>query len=255
MADKKIKDGILITPTPDTLLPASDGTGRPVVVSVGGIQSTIPTATPDQKGTIKVGSDFDISDDGTLSLYSPMKINSFTGGSDAEIGSTVASVSLKWTLNKTPELLTIDGTQQDTALRSLTVAGPFTATKSFTLLARDARGAVAQTTTALTFKHRKYYGTSSKSTLTNADILALANKPFATSRATSVSTYDCTGGRYPYICFPKSWGTPSFIVGGLPNSDFSIEEVSLTNASGATTAYYVCRTNGIQTGKLQIEVK
>lgn len=66
-------------------------------------------ATSKKAGVVKPSGDFDITADGTLSLYTPMSVMSFTGGSDHEIGETVDTVNLAWKLNKTPATLTLDG--------------------------------------------------------------------------------------------------------------------------------------------------
>lgn len=65
------------------------------------------------------------------------------------------------------------------------------------------------------FKYKKYWGTSSKSTLTNSDILALGRSTWADSRTMGATTFDCTGGKYVYYVIPSSLGTPEFWVGGL----------------------------------------
>lgn len=54
-------------------------------------------ATADKAGIVKPGGDFDITEDGTISLYKAMGINSFTvSPSQAERGSTVADVTVAW---------------------------------------------------------------------------------------------------------------------------------------------------------------
>lgn len=70
-------------------------------------------ATSDELGMIKVGTDFDISTDGTLSLYNALSLSTNIVPSVAEKGSTVSSVSIKWSTNKVPLSLTIDGVEVD----------------------------------------------------------------------------------------------------------------------------------------------
>lgn len=73
-------------------------------------------ATADKAGIVKPGGDFDITEDGTISLYKAMGINSFTvSPSQAGRGSTVADVTVAWSLSKTPKSLTLDDKAQDTA--------------------------------------------------------------------------------------------------------------------------------------------
>lgn len=201
-----------------------------------------------------VSDDFDVSDQGQLSLYSPMAISSFAGGGTYEKGSSVKNPKLTWSLNKTPKTMTLDGTAIDVTLREKTMSATYSSNKTFTLKCTDARGKEASATTSMYFRLRKYYGVSEKSVLSNADVLALANKVLATSCATSKATYDCTGGKFFWFCYPKSWTAPKFNIGGLSNSDFVITEMQLTNASGHTEAYKLYRTTNIQTGKPEITI-
>lgn len=105
------------------------------------------------------------------------------------------------------------------------------------------------------FKYKKYWGTSSKSTLTNSDILALRGSTWADSRTMGATTFDCTGGKYVYYVIPSSLGTPEFWVGGLKNTDVVTTSATVTNASGGTTTYQIMRLTNIQTGILSIQFK
>ena len=105
------------------------------------------------------------------------------------------------------------------------------------------------------FKYKKYWGTSSKSTLTNSDILALGGSTWADSRTMGATTFDCTGGKYVYYVIPSSLGTPEFWVGGLKNTDVVTTSATVTNASGGSTTYQIMRLTNIQTGILSIQFK
>lgn len=105
------------------------------------------------------------------------------------------------------------------------------------------------------FKYKKYWGTSSKSALTNSDILALGGSTWADSRTMGATTFDCTGGKYVYYVIPSSLGTPEFWVGGLKNTDVVTTSATVTNASGGTTTYQIMRLTNIQTGILSIQFK
>lgn len=231
--------------------PISDGSGDAKAVTANTIKQFV--GSPFQS----VSDDFDVSPDGELSLYSKMNIASFSGGSNNEIGSSVASVTLAWSMNKTPKTVLLDGTEIAVTETSKSVTGPWSSNKTFTLKAIDARGAESTKTTSISFLYRKYYGTSAKGTLGNADVLALSNKPLtaANGTATGSTEYDCTGGKYVWFCIPAEWPTPKFVVGGLVNSDFTAIDMNVTNASGNVTAYKLWRSNSIQTGKLTIVVQ
>jgi hypothetical protein len=181
-------------------------------------------------------------------LYVPMDITAFAGGGTFEIGSSVASVNLTWSLNKDPTTQSINNGVggQDPEDRAVTVNGPFTSDITWTLTASD--GETEDTAqTGLAFRHKRYWGVSASTTLNNAAILALSNE-FATGRQKSIS-YNATGGRYPYYVYPVSFGAPANVtVGGLAFSDYTVSTQSFTNASGHTADFYVIRFNNIQTG-------
>lgn len=106
------------------------------------------------------------------------------------------------------------------------------------------------------FKYKKYYGTSSNATLTNAQILALGGDAWADSRAMEATIFDCTGGKYPYYVIPSDIYTGLEVwVGGLKNSDITVTDITLTNDEGASKAYKVIRLTNIQTGVLSIQFK
>lgn len=106
------------------------------------------------------------------------------------------------------------------------------------------------------FKYKKYYGTSSNATLTNAQILALGRDAWADSRAMEATIFDCTGRKYPYYVIPSDIYTGLEVwVGGLKNSDITVTDITLTNDKGASKAYKVVRLTNIQTGVLSIQFK
>lgn len=106
------------------------------------------------------------------------------------------------------------------------------------------------------FKYKKYYGTSSNATLTNAQILALGGSTWADSRSMGATNFDCTGGKYPYYVIPADIYTGLEVwVGGLKNSDITVTDITLTNASGSSKTYKVVRLTNIQTGILSIQFK
>jgi hypothetical protein len=114
----------------------------------------------------------------------------------------------------------------------------------------------ATKTVNYTFKYKKYYGTSANATLTNAQILALGGSTWADSRSMGATNFDCTGGKYPYYVIPADIYTGLEVwVGGLKNSDITVTDITLTNASGSSKAYKVVRLTNIQTGILSIQFK
>lgn len=182
-------------------------------------------------------------------LYVALTINSFTGGGNFEIGSTVNSVNLAWAYNKavTSQSInqgigTLDNADRAEALTSLGL----TSNRTWTLSASD--GTTPRTaTTTVAFLPKRYWGVWADDAPDNTDILTLSQE-LTSGRAKTV-VYDCTGGRFPIYAWPKSFGALSGVtVNNLSFSDYTVTEMSFTNASGHTQDYYVFTFNGIQTG-------
>lgn len=106
------------------------------------------------------------------------------------------------------------------------------------------------------FKNKKYWGTSANASLTNAQVLALGGSTWADSRLMGPTNFDCTGGKYPYYVIPANvYNGLQVWVGGLKNTDITVTDMTVTNASGSSQAYKVIRLTNIQTGVLSIEFK
>lgn len=183
-------------------------------------------------------------------LYVAPVITSFSNNrGTVEIGSTISSLTLTWSFNKAVASQSINqgvGTL-DPSLRTVTLSDlALTTNRTWTLSASDGTTPVSAST-SVSFSHRRYWGASSNTSLSNADILALSSE-FASGFGKTI-TYDCSGGKYPYFVYPAAWGSPTGVkVGGLSFTDFSVTTQAFTNASGNTTTFNVVRFNGIQTG-------
>lgn len=106
------------------------------------------------------------------------------------------------------------------------------------------------------FKNKKYWGTSANTSLTNAQVLALEGSTWADNRLMRSTNFDCTGGKYPYYVIPADvYNGLQVWVGGLKNTDITVTDMTVTNASGSSQAYKVIRLTNIQTGVLSIEFK
>lgn len=180
-------------------------------------------------------------------LYVATDITAFTSSvTEAEIGASLTNIALNWTINKTVNSQTLNGTSLSSTARTFNIVGPINGTTSWTLVATD--GQTSDTaTSSVTFKNRRYWGTSNLSTLADSDVLTLANE-LTTSRAKTI-TYDATGGKYIYYCYPTSFGSlTSVTVGGLSFSDYTVVTRSFTNQLGYSTSYNIVRFNNLQTG-------
>lgn len=120
------------------------------------------------------------------------------------------------------------------------------------------------------WRWRQYWGNSANTTLTEAQIEALANSPLASSIA---GTYAMAAGGYKYICMADSvagqinlvkdglgWVVPMATSADDPayaNIDgggYSYALVSVTNAFGVTTNYRVYRTKNSMGGAITLIV-
>lgn len=113
----------------------------------------------------------------------------------------------------------------------------------------------AAKTVNYTFKYKKYWGTSTSASLTSSQVIALKGSTWADSKSMGATTFDCTGGKYVYYVIPDGLGIPEFWVGGLKNTDISVENITVTNASGGSAKYSIMRLANIQTGVLSVEFK
>lgn len=113
----------------------------------------------------------------------------------------------------------------------------------------------ATKTVNYTFKYKKYWGTSTSASLTSSQVIALEGSTWADSKSMGATTFDCTGGKYVYYVIPHELGTPEFWVGGLKNTDISVGNITVTNASGGSARYLIMRLANIQTGVLSVEFK
>lgn len=190
-------------------------------------------------------------------LYVAPSITSFSGGGTYEVGQTIASVNLAWALNKSVTSQSINQGigSLDVGLRNYThtPSTPITSNVTYTLTVSDGKNSASKST-SLAFRYKRYWGVSTKDTLTNADILALS-KELTTGRTQS-RTFNCSGGKYFYFVIPTAYCSGiSFKVGGLAFSDMEVSDITLTNESGASVACRVYRSKNLQTGSaISVEV-
>lgn len=188
-------------------------------------------------------------------LYVAPQITSFTNSiGTVEIGQTIASVTLNWSLNKAMSTVTLTDvgaiTPTSTVTKLLTGLN-LTGNKSYTLTAGDGASTVSRSTT-ISFAHKRYWGVSATTNPTSADVLALSQE-FASGKGQGRSMDG--QGKYLYFAYPASWGDASFKVNGLQSTAWTKSVIAFTNASGNTTNFNVYRSNTIQNGTgIQVEV-
>jgi len=186
-----------------------------------------------------------------------------TSGTDA--------VTLTWTVTRPAyctqlALVVVDGTTitptpnpAEGASSGATTASTITknTNKTFTVSVTSADGKTGSASTTVTWYWKRYWGafasavppTNGSFSISDAQILALTGAGVGTGNeisTTRVKSYDGIngGGDYLVFAFPSSWGTPLFVVNGLPNTAFTkVRDNSFTNASGGSTTYQVWVSN------------
>jgi hypothetical protein len=180
---------------------------------------------------------------------------SLSGGGTYEVGYTKSSTTLNWSWNKTISSQSLNQGigDLDPALRTYTYNTAITSDTTFTITGSD--GTTTKTaSTTVRFQPKRYWGVSTETSLTDAQIIALSNE-LSTSR-TQTRTFDCSGGKYFYFVIRSSYCSGiSFKVGGLAFSDMNVTTRNVVNAQGYTAEYNIYRVNNLQTGSaINVEV-
>lgn len=224
----------------------------------------VKVATSSAAGVIKPGNDFDITSDGTLSLYKAMSISTFSNNTGTlELGSSISSSTFSWNLNKQPSKLTITaGSQSSEIIKSqsgstaLSFASPLKTTTTFTLTATDARNSVSSKQSTIYFLNGKYYGVSNITDISKMDATFVKGltKNLVSGR-TGSWTVTANAGQYIYFAIPTSFGTPVFYVGGFEGGFSKVKTFDFTNASGATASYDIYKSTNAGLGATTVEVR
>lgn len=211
--------------------------------------SNVPTATADTLGVVKIGDGLDISEDGTLSLYNQIVINSFTNDiNNVALGSTVNQVVLNWNINKTPIILTLDDSTIDASSTTITLDNQnIVSNKTFTLKASDGKKTAVKTT-SINFMNYVLYGVGSSFAENNLTKVLSNTK----SRTLNVNA---GSGQYIYYSIPARLGTPTFYVGGFEGGFKLLKTYSWNNGTGYSENYNVYQSTNANLGQTTVEVK
>ena len=187
-------------------------------------------------------------------LYVSPGITSFTNTiNQVEIGTTVTSTTLNWTLNKTMTSLSLNnGIGSITpSLLTYTHSSSYTTDRTYTLTASDGTN-TAIANTSIYFRYSRYWGYNASASLNDGQINALSHE-LATDRLQTRNGL-APSSQYIYIAYPAAWGAATFTVNGLPSTDWTLSVQSHTNSSGNTSSYNVYRTNNLLTGSYNVVV-
>lgn len=220
-------------------------------------ESTTPIATSSVAGKVMIGDDFDITDDGKISLYKAVAVNSFSNNvNTVEKGRTINDVTLSWSINKVPTTLTLNGEVVSATSKSKVLTGlGLQADKTWTLKAVDARNASSQKSTSISFRNGRYWGIGDVNAdgVDDAFIQGLTKE--LASNNTKTFTVNAGVGKYIYYASPANFGTPSFTVGGFEGGFDLIKTFDYTNASGFKESYKVWKSGNANLGNTTVVVK
>ena len=240
-----------------------------------GSDATIPIATATVPGKVMPSSDFDISADGTLSLYKAMAVQSVTTNKSAayEIGTEVDGLELSWTLNKSPATMRIQAgatllsnlpvnarstTELDGDARTLWTQ--LTATISqdmqFAVKATDARGVESSKSTAIKFLRYAYSRVGAPDAAPTAASECVKQADLATFGKNGADFTYTVGSCIWLLTTKQAAKIQTNVLGQWADvTTYGGEAVEFTQSNGTTATYYSYRTDtftGAGTAKYRI---
>ena len=187
--------------------------------------------------------------------YVALSLSSSSGGGTYEKGST-QNITITATFNKVPNRITIKG---ESITSNKTITKTYSGVKSndtYPLIAysENAEGQTINVSKTFyaTFVNKKYYGVSSKTTLTSSEINDLTGVLDADRKGDF--TVNAGSGQYIFFAIPSAYGTPAFKVGGFDGGFDKVQTISHTNKSGHTENYDVYRSTNASLGSTTVTV-
>lgn len=197
--------------------------------------------------------------DDIMNKVFPLSFRSFAGGGTFEKGRSVTP-GISWILERKeeevqPDIAFVNGLTEGVALDLKSYTGVAISEDTSYLVRVGYMNQIVERTAVYSFRFMKYWGISNKTTLNSADVLAM-NHSFAASKAMGKTTFNCTGGKYPYYIIPEELLTDIEVwINGFRNTDIDISDLEVTNDYNVSKNYKVVRLNTMQTGVLTIEYK
>ena len=214
----------------------------------------VSIASSSTPGLVKLGEDFEISEDGTLSLYKELKITSSFEPTIAEKGSTVSEVKVKWSINKIPNYIRFNGIDlPNTMSGTETIPVEYTSDTYYTIEAYDGKKH-SNTSQKLSFYSGVYIGVDVLPENITSDFISRLSKKLSSSRAIS-KTVQANDKQYIWYACPSSYGTPTFYSGGFEGGFSKYETIPFINEYGYEENYDVWKSNRDNLGITTIDVK
>lgn len=189
-------------------------------------------------------------------LYTPVAISGYQAvPREAEMGMTIDTVTLSWSLNKEPQTLSLDGTALALDATSHVLNGlNLTESNAWTLRATDERNAVSEKRTGITFLNGIYYGVAADpETIDSTLVLSLTRK--LTNSVVKSIDVSAGAGEYIWYCLPVRMGERKFKIGGFAGGFEFPVIMDFTNASGYTEPYRIYRSSRPNLGAPEVEVE
>ena len=170
-----------------------------------------------------------------------------------EMGTRVQSLAINWSYNRDIVSQTLDNEGVETGLRTKTITGEFTNTKTVALKAQTASGSSVTKSATLNFYNGVYHGKSSSTNYT-ADLIKSLTKTLTNTRARNI-TVNAAAGEYIYYCLPTRLGVPTFAVGGFEGGFDKVQTLEFENAAGYTESYDIYRSGNAGLGNTTVVIK
>lgn len=190
--------------------------------------------------------------------YKPIEIISFSNNIGVgEKGQTFETVTLRWSMNKMPKSLQLNGQDIDIASSTVRVPDTINSNTTYSLKAVDEKDNFSLKTTSISFINGVYYGVSPLKTIdeiTSEFIIETFTKRLASSIYMSFNV-NASDNEYVYFIYPSSFSEPTFFVGGFEGGFNKIGEIQFTNMYSYTESYDIFVSTNANLGSMTVEVK
>ncbi len=210
--------------------------------AAGMVQFPIATATT--AGAVKPSDDFDISADGTLSIYTPLSLAASATIDDNEIGSVADRVYIRWATNKAPIYVIVNGLQVDPTSNGTWLTGlSVSSDTEFPVTAADSRGSV--TSNAVVRFYRYIYSKTGAPDLVPTKAAECVKQSNMAIFGSSGATFNYSAGDTIWLLTTKQGAKIQTNVLGqwADVNTYGGDPVQFTQANGVTATYYAYRTD------------
>ncbi len=203
-----------------------------------------PIATATTAGVVKPSNDFDVSADGTLSLYTPLSLFTSATIDNDEIGSVADRVYIRWATNKTPIYIIVNGQQVDPTSKGIWLTGlSVSSDTEFPVTAADSRGSV--TSNAVVRFYRYIYSKTGAPDLVPTKAAECVKQSNMAIFGSSGATFNYSAGDTIWLLTTKQGAKIQTNVLGqwADVNTYGGDPVQFTQANGVTATYYAYRTD------------